>query len=757
MLSGYKILDLSRGSAAMCGQILAGLGASVDILHRSQDEAPGRGAYDRGKRTLAGTLEDAIANLGGYDLVIECDGELEYESVRTAHPNLIVVSISPFGLQGPKANFKASDLIVLAASGVLSVNGDPSREPIRMSLPQAFANAGADAAVAAMLALRLGRGQHVDISAQQAMTFALTSRSLDGFVGNDPVQRRGEYIELFGARIRTKFECADGHVVAMAPLGATVAAFGVRLSKWAVELCDADSAWLEFDWAGALLKLQTGVLDSSVFDQYNAMLSRLFARFTKAELMHEAVNRRLLVAPIFTVAEAVRSEHFSARRFALPANGKGLVPGPFAKFGRSHLDEKTACRPRRVDQNSRPLLGAAFPLSDVKILDFSWVLAGPTAVETLADFGAHVIRIESRRSFDTYRVTQPFAGGIPDPNNSLGFFGANANKQVVTVDVNHDAGRTIVHDLIRWADVIVESFSPGAIDRMGYGYSDAVAINPKIIMLSSSLLGRDGPWSKYAGFGDLATAICGFHHVMGYRGEAPRACSGPYTDFLASRFNCLAVLGALIHRDRTGEGQYVDLSQAEASIQFLSPELLRETQTETDAARIGNDDPNAFPHGVYRSCEPQRWIAIAIVTDEMWISLVDLLGDSALDRMWTMPERLSHRSVIEERIAAYAGLRDVWTMQSEMQKVGVAAHHVATTADLFADPQLVAREHFVTVLHPQWGEVAIEGQRIKMSDSPAKKPTSAPVLGRDTDQVLSDVLSYSALKIAELHQSGALN
>ncbi len=214
------------------------------------------------------------------------------------------------------------------------------------------------------------------------------------------------------------------------------------------------------------------------------------------------------------------------------------------------------------------------PLKDVKICDFMWVMAGPASTRILADYGATVVRIESPTRVDTARTLQPYHGNQLTPDSSGLFANCNAGKFGISLDLGNPAARAVVHDLVRWADVVTESFSPKAMRAWGFDYESLRKVNPAVIMLSSCLMGQTGPLAKIAGFGNMAAAIAGFTNLTGWPDRPPCGVFGAYTDYVAPRFTAIAILAALDHRRRTGEGQYIDQSQAECAIHFLGPAIL---------------------------------------------------------------------------------------------------------------------------------------------------------------------------------------
>lgn len=399
------------------------------------------------------------------------------------------------------------------------------------------------------------------------------------------------------------------------------------------------------------------------------------------------------------------------------------------------------------------------PLAGVKILDLMWVMAGPAGTRVLADYGATIVRVESARRVDTARTLQPFFKRKPEPDNSALFQNVNAGKMGISIDLGNEAGRTVIHDLVRWADVVTESFSPKAMRAWGLDYESLRQIKPDIIMLSTCLMGQSGPYARFAGFGNLAGAISGFANLTGWPDRPPAGPFGAYTDYVSPRFTAMAILVALDHRRRTGQGQYIDQSQGEASLHFLSPALLDYTANGRVQTARGNRDPEMAPHGVYPAAGTDCWIAIVVTNDEQWQALCaaiarpDLLRD---ERFHTVTGRLAHQDTLDAAITAWTKERDPFQAEALLQARGVPAHAVATLHELYADPQLNHRGHFVEVEHPTHGKITIEGSRFRLSRTPARIENAAPTLGQHNQHVLETILGYSEEQITELVVAGAL-
>jgi len=399
------------------------------------------------------------------------------------------------------------------------------------------------------------------------------------------------------------------------------------------------------------------------------------------------------------------------------------------------------------------------PLAGLKVLDMAWVVAGPVIGRALADFGATVVRVESSRRVETSRLMGPFPHGKSDVQQSVLFENCNAGKLGLTLDLSTSEGKAIARDLAAWADVLIESFMPGQMARFGLAYEELKKLNPGLVMLSSALMGQTGPQAMMAGYGNLGAAMAGFQMIVGSPGELPIGPFGPYTDYVGPRFALVALLAALDHRARTGEGAFLDVSQAEAGIEFLAPQIADYCATGRIACCQGNRDPAFAPHGVFRTRGADAWVAIVARDDAEWLRLAQIMGGATLAadaRFATLERRKANEDALERRVADWTATRDGEAIEAELQARGIAAHIVAASEDFVRDPQLTARGHFVRLPHPLMGETVFESARYQLSDTPAVYERSAPTFGRDNTYVLREILGYPVARVAALEAAGIL-
>jgi crotonobetainyl-CoA:carnitine CoA-transferase CaiB-like acyl-CoA transferase len=793
MLNDLKVLDLSTDFGLMCGQLLADMGAEVQQWVRPEHAERLRErrhwqAYTLGKGVQVVDWPNApellAAELRCADVLIESEPAgfllrrgFDRTALERLNPRLVHVSVGGFGSDGPKAGYAYDDLTVAAASGLLYLTGSAADPPLRIGVPQAHAHAAADAAVGVLIALaerdRSGLGQHVDAAGQDSLTLALLSRGLDGAVGNARAQRSAFGSVVGAVRLCNQFQARDGWVVVLQGVVPPLAEFMKRVMAWVNEagLCGADI--LDRDWSQAAVQMLQGRITASDWAPVHDGISMLVASHTRLELMAEAVARRLLIAPVLTPGELLDSPHVQARGFVRDGRG-GKRLGAFARFSRSPLPLREAAARRWSDEAIQPAdaplghttarsLGfepapGAGPLAGLRVLDLFWVVAGPGATRMLADYGATVVHVESSRRLDMVRNVPPYIGGQAEPERAACHHTTNCNKLNVTLDLGTVEGRAILADLVRWADVFTESFAPGVVERMGFGYEAVRAINPRIIMISSSLMGQTGPWSPYAGYGNLAAAVSGFHALTGHPDAAPTGCFGPYTDFTSVRFNALAILGALRHRGATGEGQYVDMGQAEAALHFLAPECIAHLRDRMASGAHGNRDAYSVPCGVFPVAGEDRWIAIAIASEAEWRELCALAGmeDLLAAGIADVTARRSREDEIEARLADWTRDHDGPALEAELQARGIPAHCVLDTHDLARDPQLAHRGHFVPVTHRAFAPAAVESTRLRLSRSPARRPEHAPWFGIDDERVLGEILGYDPERVRAFVDGGVM-
>jgi len=399
----------------------------------------------------------------------------------------------------------------------------------------------------------------------------------------------------------------------------------------------------------------------------------------------------------------------------------------------------------------------ALALDGLKVVDLAWVVAGPMVGRVLADCGAEVVRVESAKRIDTARMMGPFPGGTRDPSRSALFENCNAGKLGLSLDLSLPQAREVVLDLVAWGDVLVESFASGQMARWGLAPQALLARNPRLIILSTSLMGQTGPLATLAGFGNVGAAMSGFQALVGYPDGGTIGPFGPYTDYVSPRFATAALLAALARRKQTGVGGWLDVAQVEAGLQFLAPEFCAYFAHGTVTKANGNRTTDMAPHGVFRCAGHDAWVAIAVRSDAEWARLAVLLGLPAQEAgLAALAGRKDAEDAVERMVSEWTASRGAQAVEQQLQGLRIPAHVVASSADMADDPQLAHLSHFVRMPHPAGGESVVEASRFRLSATPAAPRRLAPTLGRDNDHVLRAVLGYDDARIAALHNAGIL-
>jgi benzylsuccinate CoA-transferase BbsF subunit len=401
----------------------------------------------------------------------------------------------------------------------------------------------------------------------------------------------------------------------------------------------------------------------------------------------------------------------------------------------------------------------AAPLAGVNVLDLSWVMVGPASARYLADMGADVIKIESSKRIDPVRTLGPFKDGKTGHERSVSYHNLNAGKRCVAIDIRRPEGREIVLRLARWADVVLESFTPGVLETLHLGYADLKLCNERIIMASTSLLGQTGPYAKgTSGVGTMGAAMSGATHQIGWPDREPAGPYGPWTDAVTPRFIVASILAALHRRSRTGEGCYIDVAQAEAGIQFMMPAYFEYAANGKIPERSGvAGSPLRAPQGLYPCNGADRWIAIDASDGAHWEALRALIGEELRDaRFETIIGRLRNRAGLDEAIAGWTRAQETDAIERRLQAAGVPAHVVSRSGDLVRDADLLEAGHLKQINDPVFGEAEIEGPRFSLDRTSLPPTRRGPRIGEHTKEVLATVLGMSETEIVQLGESGVL-
>jgi benzylsuccinate CoA-transferase BbsF subunit len=399
------------------------------------------------------------------------------------------------------------------------------------------------------------------------------------------------------------------------------------------------------------------------------------------------------------------------------------------------------------------------PLDGIRICDFSWVGAGPLATKYLADFGAQVIKIESIKHPDIGRMSAPFKDNIIHPDRSAFFLHSNTSKLSITLNIRHPKGLEIAKKIVKISDIVMENFTPGVLDKLGLGYNELKKIKPDIIMASSSIYGQTGPKTRFSGFGNSGASISGHYMLTGWPDRDPVTPGIAYADVVQPIFTAAALMTAIDYRERTGKGQYIDTTQVEAMVQFISPAILDYFANGAIQTRQGNRSTYASPHGVFPCKGEDRWCALAILDEEEWKGLCDAMQNPSWtkdSKFSTFVSRKENEDELETLIAQWTANYDRDDLVTMLQNAGVPSGPVQDASDLVdRDPQLRERGSFVKLNHQVIGNCNHPVPPVKLSKSPSQVKTS-PCLGEHNEYVYLELLAIPDEEFVELLNDGVL-
>jgi crotonobetainyl-CoA:carnitine CoA-transferase CaiB-like acyl-CoA transferase len=748
LLADLRVVDLGGEPSARAARVLGDLGATVvrvvpptgDVLRANVARA-----WNAGKEVeqLASDHHDLDELLAAAEVVFDSPGAAGTHQLDPARAaGAVWVSITPFGLDGPRASWRASDLGVMASSGNMFCTGDPDRAPVRCTEPAAYAHTAGEAAYAALSALWSGVPQRVDVSMQEVVLVANMVAPANFPKTGNRGGRRGANI----GRTREIWPALDGFV-----------SFGLRGGKARVasletitKLVAADGipadALTSQDW----ITFNQNTAGDEQLDAIATAVAAYFSRHTMQELYDIACETNLMLAPANSPKEIYASVQLASREFFGPVDDTERFPRSFVVV-RSADGIAAPVRPESVGTES-DRTSATYPRSapiphgskaweGVHILEFGAGAAGPIATRYFSENGAIVLRIESRTRPDFLRA---MALAVPDNPHGLEgapmYDGLNVGKRNLTLNLKQPAAVEIVRRLVvEWADAVAENFAPRAMKSFGLDYDSLAAIKPDLVMMSACLNGQTGPHKDYPGFGGQGSALAGYNALTGWPDREPVGPYGTITDSLAPRYVAAALAAGLHYRRRTGHGVYLDLSQVESAIWTLAPWLLDYEIDGVLHLRDGNNHRDARLHGAFACLDEDgirdRWVTIACWTDDELARLRSIAGDDV--ESWT---RVHTRAEVAERL----------------QGAGIEAVPVYDFADLHDDPQLTYRGHFERLEHPFLGPGLYERNGFRLAACPGGYDRAGPTLGQDNDWALGEVLDLSNAEIDTLRTTGAV-
>ncbi|MGX1669386.1 CoA transferase [Streptomyces sp. NPDC055400] len=757
--SPLRVLDLTDELAFQGARLLVGLGVDVVRIEPGADLDPAaRTHWHAGKRWVPVRGESGLDALArGADIVLESGPVAQLRGVRddgtSRWPHAVHVVVTPFGLTGPRRDWVGDDLVLASAGGMTWLGGRPDGQPKPPPREQAVQTAGVHAAIGALLGVVSGTPQLVDVSVQEAVAATLETAALAWIhAGRFPVRNGGVY-EHVAHRI---FKAADGYV-AGGYSGSD--RMWTDLLAWMMERGEAgdlvDACWSDaaFRWTGR--------------PHVDELVQRFAARWRAAELADTARERALPWAEVVPPERLTTNAQLRDRGFLVTVTGDGLpeggvedvgfpwaaLPRPVALDALKEVPEAAspwrAAKPRGLPGNpkSRPLQG-------VRVLDLTWVLAGPYVTKQLGEYGADIVKVESEHRQDPTRFA-PSMHLRPgtDPDDSGYFLNFNRNKRSVALNLRTAEGQRLLRELVPHCDVVVENFSPGVLARWGMDYASLRELNPDVVLVSMAGVGQTGPWRKAVTFADTLAAMSGLSSETGDPGGPPQGLTFGLGDMVAANAAVLATLDLLVqHR-----GGHVDLSQLEAMAATMGPAALEpvlgEDLPDPRTATHPNRSPRAVPHGVYPAAGDDRWVAVSVTDDAQWRALAELA--ELPGREDDLAERRTREDGIDSALAEWTRGHDPHALAALLQSAGIGAAVVATGQDLVdADEHLAARGFYPVLDHPLAGPIRHEGIVARLAATPGALTAPAPLLGQHTREVLHELLGLGEDRLDALAAEG---
>uniref|UniRef100_A0A7C2K4A8 CoA transferase n=1 Tax=candidate division WOR-3 bacterium TaxID=2052148 RepID=A0A7C2K4A8_UNCW3 len=395
-------------------------------------------------------------------------------------------------------------------------------------------------------------------------------------------------------------------------------------------------------------------------------------------------------------------------------------------------------------------------LEGLKVVGLVTAGAGPMLLRTLAIHGAQVVVIETTKRPNVTRLSGPYKDGKPGPDRSYSFAISLNGGYSLLLDLKHPKAEVVKKRLIEWADVIVENWRPGVVERLGMGYEEVKKIKPDIIMLSISHMGRGGPYSHMPGWGITLSALSGLMFLTGWPDRSPVNLGGLgiLPDYISPRFGVIAIMAAIEYKRQTGKGQYIDLSQYECCLQFQIPALLEYTCNKRIPMRMGNKSEIACPHNVYKCRGEDNWCAISINSDEEWEKFAKIMEKPWLAKKFkTFKERKKHEDEIDAIIEEWTRNFDPFELMHILQKHGIAAGVVRDIKSALSCPQLTHRSYWKKLTHPVLGTAIYQGPSYILSETPYELQRP-PCLGEHTEFVCTQLLGFSDEEFVKLLQEG---
>ena len=775
-LSAYRVLEIASGPGSLCGRILADLGASVvkveppggDVMRTQAPLVEGVGVsflwFNANKRLIRADMESPDGQrrireeVGSFDLLLDGNDPgwlashgLNPDELLQDFPELVITSVSHFGQTGPYRDWKGSSLVDFALAGSLLKCGLPDAAPCGPPYLLPYVIAGITAASASLAALwqrcRTGKGDWIDCSVIES------------------VQAQADWtVPNYGI---------TGHAVKRAGAGPLFRVFPAD-DGWVRVINLSSKQWKAVkDWLGNPSEISGPEWENPLYrathlDIQDEVFTRHFTGRTKVELYIDGQRNGVGIVPIYSPMEVMEDAHFQDRGtfvpFKLPSGREVRAPGAFVRMGdrRPSSPLPPLDDPRGLDslkgqrEPLRPLnrpVGGPEPLSGLRVVEVGSGAVAPEICRLLGELGADVIKLESRNQLDFMRLQ----GSSIEASG--GWSSSNRNKRSVQIDLKHSEGRRLGFTLASLADVIVENNTGGVMERLGIGYHAVASANPKVVYVSSQAFGSTGPGAGFGGFGPTNQAVSATSYLWNHPNPLrPEGVQVIHPDHLLGRMGALAAIAALTEVRRSGEGQHIDLGQAEFAIACIGEAFIESDFRSQSVESRGNESSIGAPHGVFPCSGDDQWIAITVESDEAWERLRKVVAEPTWEdpKLATVQGRLAERSLIEAQLGAWTSQLPAVQLMRLLQAENIAAGAAYAPVQVLADVHFAEREFFQTIIHPVLGAVRMEGVPFHSKRLNLMPTQRAPLFGEHTASILQEWLGLDGDEIVRLKEVGAL-
>ena len=781
-LDSVRVLEVAELVAGpYAAKLLADLGADViKVEPRRGDEARRRGPFppaapadyeqsglflglNTNKRSVALDLDEPADRAELEALVAEADIVIHSLSAHRAaqlgfdgatllalHPKLVVCAVTPFGHLGPHAEWIGEEVSIVHGGGwgylIPGDDTDPSAPPLTVYGHPASCQGGMVAAFATLGAYRKARitgvGEFIDLSTMAHVSSMLEASFIAwSYMGRVSMRNDGRILTPWHI-----YECSDGLIFLVT----------VEADQWErlVEMM-GNPEWSQLE------VFATVAARAENQDLLNVLISEWTAQHRVEELFHEGQRRRICFAPVFTMADLESQPHLHERGFFHRADHAvagelsylgapfRMTPDPWqlrstAPLLDEHRGAHFAARAEAIEPapTVAPADRSSRPLEGLRVVDFSWVWAGPFCTMHLAYLGAEVIKIESAKRPSLARRLPIHPPELEPTLNTCGYFNQwDQGKKSVEVDLSDHAALETVLALVASADVVVDNFATGVMDRLGLSDDVLWATNPNVILASITGFGHTGPLRNYMGYGPTTAPLSGLTSMTGHVAGKPEEAGLSFGDPAAGLTAAFAVMAAVVSRDRGHEPARIDVSLWEATAVNAIDGWMGHTVGAPPVGRIGSRSLTAAPHGIFRCAGEDRWVSLACTSDAQWSRLAELIGASVVDdpRFVNAADRKAHEDELESIVTSYTATRDRWDVTDELQAIGVASYPSLSCADIEINPTLTAREFWERFEHPEVGvrtHSGIPWRTLNQSNGVLRR---APLIGEHTAEVLDSL------------------